>query len=155
MDVSNPPGWALSLAPINALLNFAATVLLLLGYAAIRRGDKETHRKMMGGAFAVSVVFLVCYLLYHAYVGSIKFTEPGWPRMVYFPILFSHIVLAALVPFMAVRLLYLAANQRFQTHKALARWAWPIWLYVSVTGVLVYLMLYVIWPSTELTPLMG
>jgi putative membrane protein len=130
------------LATTNALLNALATVLLVAGWRFIRRGDVRRHRAAMVAAFAVSAVFLVCYLTYHALVGHVPFRGQGAVRPVYFTILISHIVLAAAVPVLAIAMFVLAWRGRFETHRRLGRIALPIWLYVSVTGVLIYLMLY-------------
>jgi uncharacterized membrane protein YozB (DUF420 family) len=130
------------LPTINAGLNSLATVLLLQGYRLIRQGRREEHRRMMLSAFAVSVVFLICYLFYHYNVGSVPFQKQGWIRPVYFTILISHIVLAATVPFLAIATLWQAFQERFDKHRRIAKITWPIWMYVSVTGVIVYVMLY-------------
>lgn len=134
------------LPTVNAVLNGTAAVLLLWGYTLIRRKKIAQHRRVMLSAFAVSVVFLVCYLIYHFQVGSVKFPRPGWVRNVYWTILFTHTVLAATVPFLAVITLTRALRGKFAEHRKIARWTFPIWLYVSVTGVIVYLMLYHIYP---------
>lgn len=150
---------------VNASLNALATALLLAGLYFIKRGDVEAHKRTMLSAFGVSVVFLVCYLWYHAQVGSVKFTHPGAVRYVYLTILASHVLLAATVPFLAIRQMYLgfravgccggsgseaermsAAAMYRKKHVRLAKWVFPIWLYVSVTGVVVYVMLYHLWP---------
>lgn len=126
----------------NALLNLTAATLLVAGYILIRRGHREAHRKAMLGAFAASILFLASYLVYHFQVGSVRFAKTGPIRTVYFIILATHTVLAAAVPVLAVITLRRALTGRFQAHRAIARWTLPIWLYVSVTGVLVYWMLY-------------
>ncbi|MFO0788648.1 MAG: DUF420 domain-containing protein [Pirellulales bacterium] len=150
---------------VNASLNALATVLLLLGLYFIKSGRVEAHKRAMLSAFGVSVVFLGCYLWYHAQVGSVKFTHPGVIRYAYLTILASHVLLAATVPFLAIRQMYLgyraigccgasgsdaerlaAAALYREKHLRLAKWAFPIWLYVSVTGVIVYVMLYHLWP---------
>jgi uncharacterized membrane protein YozB (DUF420 family) len=130
------------LAPVNASLNFTSAVLLSVGYWAIRNKRISLHRACMIAAFAVSVVFLICYVIYHATVGSVKFTGQGWVRPVYFFILITHITLAAATPVLAVITLVRALKGNYERHRAIARWTWPIWMYVSVTGVIVYLMLY-------------
>jgi uncharacterized membrane protein YozB (DUF420 family) len=130
------------LPTVNALLNSTATILLLVGYRQIRARQIEAHKKTMLGAFGVSVVFLICYLIYHAQVGSVPFQKQGWIRPVYFAILISHVILAAFVPFLALIALRRAFKGEFARHKKIAKWTFPIWLYVSVTGVVVYLMLY-------------
>jgi putative membrane protein len=130
------------LPTINAALNATASVLLVCGYALIRRKRIAIHRKVMIAAFITSCLFLVCYLTYHFQVGSVRFKETGTIRAVYLTILASHTVLAAAVPFLAILTLRRALAARFDRHRRLARWTLPIWLYVSVTGVIVYVMLY-------------
>jgi uncharacterized membrane protein YozB (DUF420 family) len=130
------------LPTLNAALNATATLLLLAGYWMIRRGRKEAHRKLMLSAFAASILFLVSYLIYHFQVGSVRFQKTGAIRTVYLSILATHTVLAAAVPFLAVITLRRALAGRFAQHRAIARWTLPVWLYVSVTGVVVYWMLY-------------
>lgn len=130
------------LPTINACLNATAAVLLTWGYTLIRRKQVQTHRKVMIAAFITSCVFLVCYLIYHAQVGSVHFAHTGAIRSVYLTILATHTVLAAAVPVLAIITLRRALKGKFDRHRALARWTLPIWLYVSVTGVVVYLMLY-------------
>lgn len=135
MDVTQLPA-------VNATLNAASGVLLLLGYRAIRARQIERHRKLMLSAAATSTLFLVCYLVYHAAVGSVRFTGQGPVRTVYFAILLTHTVLAAAIVPMVLRTLYLGLKRRDETHRRLARWTFPLWVYVSVTGVVIYLMLY-------------
>ena len=130
------------LPAVNATLNGISAVLLLIGYALIRRRRIEQHRRVMIAAFATSTLFLICYVIYHANVGSRPFTGQGPIRNVYFFILITHIVLAAFVPPMALVTLVRGLRSRFDQHARLARWTLPIWLYVSVTGVIVYVMLY-------------
>lgn len=130
------------LPTLNACLNGIATVLLVAGYDRIRRRQIAQHRACMLAAFAVSVVFLICYVVYHYNVGSVKFPGTGLVRTLYLLMLFTHIVLAALVPFLAIATLYLAFRGNFVRHRRLARWTLPIWLYVSVTGVVIYVVLY-------------
>lgn len=131
-----------TLPAINATLNGTAAVLLTAGYILIRQGRREAHRKTMLAAFGVSVLFLICYLVYHAQVGSVRFQKTGALRTVYLSILATHTVLAAAVPVLAIVALRRAFAGQFARHKAVARWLFPVWLYVSVTGVVVYLMLY-------------
>lgn len=131
-----------SLPAVNATLNAIAAVLLLCGYVMIRRRRIETHRKFMLAAFATSALFLVSYVVYHANIGSRPFTGQGPIRVVYFSILITHVILAAAVLPMALITLTHALRARFDRHRRIARWTWPIWMYVSVTGVIVYLMLY-------------
>lgn len=130
------------LPAVNASLNATSTVLLLTGYTLIRQGKREQHRKVMLSAFGVSVLFLICYVIYHAQVGSVKFQGQGWLRPVYFTILITHVMLAATVPVFAIMTLRRALRGEFAKHRKLARITYPIWLYVSITGVIVYLMLY-------------
>jgi uncharacterized membrane protein YozB (DUF420 family) len=131
-----------SLPTVNAILNASAAVLLVIGYVMIRRGRIRAHRACMVGALALSCLFLVSYLTYHAQVGSKRFAGTGSIRNVYLTILFTHTVLAALVPPLALITVWRAVRQRFDRHVRIARWTLPIWLYVSVTGVIVYVMLY-------------
>lgn len=134
------------LPTVNAVLNGTAAVLLVWGYTLIRRKKIQQHRRVMLSAFSVSVIFLICYLVYHYNVGSVGFPRPGWVKTVYLTILFTHTVLAVTVPFLAVITLNRALWGRFDKHRKIARWTFPIWLYVSVTGVIVYLMLYHLYP---------
>lgn len=131
---------------VNATLNATATVLLLIAYSFIRQRKIEAHRRTMLTAFAVSCVFLVCYLVYHYNVGSVRFDKPGWVRTVYLLILFTHTVLAATVPFLAIITLRRGLKREDARHRKIARWTFPIWLYVSVTGVVVYVLLYQVRP---------
>ncbi len=130
------------LPAVNAALNASAAVLLIWGYTLIRRKRVQVHRRVMVSAFAVSSLFLISYVIYHAQVGSVPFQKTGPIRTVYFSILLTHTVLAATVPFLASITLYRGWKGNYQRHRAIARWTFPIWLYVSVTGVIVYLMLY-------------
>ena len=130
------------LPAVNATLNGIAGVLLVVGYALIRRGRIQQHRRVMLAAFATSTLFLISYLVYHANVGSRPFPHRGPIRAVYFTILITHIVLAAAIVPMSLITLSRALRARFDLHVRIARWTLPIWLYVSVTGVIVYLMLY-------------
>ncbi|HWP99331.1 MAG TPA: DUF420 domain-containing protein [Vicinamibacterales bacterium] len=130
------------LPTLNAALNATAAVLLLRGYVLIRRGAIERHRRTMLAAFAVSTLFLISYVVYHANVGSRPFQGRGAIRTVYFTVLVTHVVLAAAVLPLALVTLSRALRGRFDRHVRLARWTLPIWLYVSVTGVVVYVMLY-------------
>jgi uncharacterized membrane protein YozB (DUF420 family) len=130
------------LPAVNATLNAIAAVLLVCGYTMIRRGRVQAHRRFMLSAFATSALFLVCYVVYHANVGSKRFPGSGAARAIYFAILISHVVLAAAILPLALVTLNHALRARFDRHVPIARWTLPIWLYVSVTGVIVYLMLY-------------
>jgi protein SCO1/2/putative membrane protein len=128
--------------PLIAALNATAAVLLVRGYFQIRSGRQKQHKKLMQAAFITSVVFLICYLIYHAQIGSKKFEGTGPIRTVYLVILLSHTILAATVPFLAVITLRRGLRNDLRRHVNIAKWTFPIWLYVSVTGVVVYFMLY-------------
>jgi uncharacterized membrane protein YozB (DUF420 family) len=127
---------------VNASLNGVATVLLIVGYICIRRRRITAHRTAMVAAFITSVLFLISYVTYHAHAGSRPFPGQGPIRVVYFVILISHIILAATIPPLAGVTLWRAYRRRFDRHMKIARWTLPLWLYVSVTGIVVYLMLY-------------
>jgi putative membrane protein len=120
-----------------------ATVLLLSGYAAIRSGRRELHRNFMVSALLVSAAFLACYLVYHYHVGSKPFPDLGWIKTVYLVILVPHIFLAAIMVPMILMTFWHAWRQNWEKHRRIAVWTFPIWIYVSLTGVLIYLMLYV------------
>ncbi len=130
------------LATVNASLNAIAAVFLAAGFYFIRRRQVSAHRFCMLAAFGVSVVFLICYIAYHYQVGDVRFAGRGTVRPAYFTILISHIILAGLTVPLAIFTLARALRARFDAHKKIARWTWPIWMYVSVTGVIVYLMVY-------------
>ena len=130
------------LPAVNATLNALSGILLLTGYVLIRQRRIETHRKVMISAFVTSSLFLVCYVVYHAQVGSVRFTRQGFVRPLYFTILITHVTLAALVLPLAIVTLSRGLGRRFTQHRRIARWTFPIWMYVSVTGVLVYVLLY-------------
>ena len=130
------------LPSVNAVLNATAAVLLIWGYTLIRRRRIAQHRKVMQTAFVVSCLFLVCYLVYHYQVGSVRFPKSGAIKTLYLSILGTHTLLAAAVPVLAIVTLRRGLSARYDKHRRIARWTLPIWLYVSVTGVVVYLMLY-------------
>jgi uncharacterized membrane protein YozB (DUF420 family) len=130
------------LPTVNATLNATAAILLLTGYSLIRRKRILAHKRVMLTAFGVSIAFLICYVVYHAQVGSVPYQKTGFLRTIYFSILITHITLAATVPVLALITLRRALRGDFVRHRKIARWTFPIWLYVSVTGVIVYLMLY-------------
>jgi uncharacterized membrane protein YozB (DUF420 family) len=136
------------LPALNALLNASAAVVLAMAYAAIRRQDVQLHRRLMLLALSISTVFLVSYLTYHYHHGSTPFTHTGPVRVLYFSILISHTLLAACVPPLVAVTLSFALRGRFDRHRRWARWTLPVWFYVSVTGVLIYLMLYRWYPPT-------
>ena len=127
---------------INASLNSASAILLLIGHSLIKRGRMAAHRAVMLSAVATSALFLSSYLYYHYHVGSVHFRGPGWSRPVYFSILISHTILAAVIVPLIIITLIRALRERFDRHAAIARWTYPLWIYVSVTGVIVYFMLY-------------
>ena len=130
------------LPTVNATLNAISGIFLLAGYVLIKRRQINAHRNAMLGAFATSTLFLICYLVYHAQAGSRPFTGQGTIRYVYFAILISHIVLAAVILPMAISTLARGLRGRYAEHKRIARKTFPAWMYVSITGVIVYLMLY-------------
>lgn len=133
---------------INAVLNGTSALLVTAGLILIRRGRRNAHRWCMLGALGVSALFLTSYLYYHAHAGRTVFREPEWFRPLYLVILLTHTVLAAVIVPMVLTTVALALRQRWEAHRRWARWTWPIWLYVSVTGVLIYLLLYRIFPQT-------
>jgi uncharacterized membrane protein YozB (DUF420 family) len=130
------------LPALNATLNAISAVLLVIAYRFIRRGERMAHKRTMLAAFTVSVVFLISYLVYHWHVGSVRYPGSGAMRVVYLTILATHTVLAAAVPVLAIITLRRGLKARFDKHRKIAKWTLPIWLYVNVTGVVVYLMLY-------------
>jgi len=130
------------LAPVNAGLNFTATVSLMVGWIFIRRGRRDAHRRAMLTAVGASTLFLVFYVTRFYLTGTHEFAGEGLARTVYLSILFSHMVLAVVVVPLVLRLLYLAFQRRDAEHRRLARWTFPVWMYVSVTGIVVYLLLY-------------
>ena len=130
------------LPAVNASLNALSGLLLLVGYTLIRARRVELHRKVMIAAFVASSLFLVCYVIYHAQVGSVRFTRHGFVRPLYFTILITHVTLAAVVLPLAIVTLSRGLSSRYSLHRRIARWTFPLWMYVSVTGVLVYVLLY-------------
>ncbi|QEG36972.1 DUF420 domain-containing protein [Bythopirellula goksoeyrii] len=154
------------LVHLNAVLNSIATVLLVLGFVLIKRGHRQAHGWVMLSAFLVSCLFLVSYLTYHYSAGSVRFTHPGFVKVVYLVILVTHVVLAMTVPFLAAATIAYALlgtgfkkaselpaedrSRYLAKHRKIARWTLPIWLYVSITGVVVYVMLYHLWPPADL-----
>src|SRR5712692_11293092 len=135
----------ISQAALNASLNGASAILLACGYAAIRAGKREVHKKFMISAFGVSSAFLVSYIVYHYRVGHVVFQGQGWIRPVYFALLTSHTILAVVIVPMILVTLRRAWLEKFDRHRVIARWTLPLWFYVSVTGVIVYLMVYQIY----------
>ncbi|MEQ1730134.1 MAG: DUF420 domain-containing protein [Vicinamibacterales bacterium] len=130
------------LPAVNATLNGISALLLMCGYVAIRNGAREAHKRCMLGALTTSTLFLACYVVYHLQVGSVPFPGTGLARLVYFTILVTHVILAAaIVPLVIITSLR-GLRSQFERHVRIARWTFPLWLYVSVTGVVIYLMLY-------------
>lgn len=136
-----------SLPTLNAALNAASAVFLLIGYRCIRKKQVNRHKVCMAIAFVLSVLFLTSYLVYHLQVGSVRFRGTGWIRPVYFTVLISHILLAIAVLPLSLATLYRALRGQFDRHRRIARWTLPIWLYISVTGVVVYWMVYRLSPA--------
>src|ERR1700684_2344325 len=137
-----------SQAALNATLNGTSAILLACGYAAIKNGKMKVHKAFMIAAFAVSTVFLISYVIYHIRVGHVVFQGQGWIRPVYFALLLSHTILAIVIVPMILVTLRRAWLERFDKHRVIARWTLPLWFYVSVTGVVVYLMVYKLYPAT-------
>ncbi len=132
---------------INATLNGTSAVLLVTAHGMIKRGQMAAHRALMLTAVGTSTLFLASYLYYHAHVGSVKFQGQGWSRNIYFTILISHTILAAAIVPLVIITLTRALRERFERHRAIARWTYPLWLYVSITGVVIYFMLYHLFKS--------
>lgn len=132
---------------VNAALNAMSAVLLVAGFFYIRQRRIAVHRAFMAAAFATSTLFLLSYLGYHYSVGATRFQGQGWPRTIYLSILLSHTVLAVIILPMAITTLYRALRGQFDRHRGIARWTLPLWIYVSVTGVVIYAMLYHLYPS--------
>jgi uncharacterized membrane protein YozB (DUF420 family) len=141
------------LPPVNASLNALSAIFLAAGYIFIRKKNIAAHRFCMISAFCVSAVFLGCYLTYHTYLavelhrGPTRFLDPAWFRPIYLTILLTHTILAVVIVPMIFITISCALRERFDQHKRIARWTWPLWMYVSVTGVIVYLLLYQIFPQ--------
>lgn len=133
--------WVANLPALNALLNSISTVLIIAGYIAIRQKKYITHMKLMLTAFVTSSLFLISYLVYHHYVGHTPFPGEGWIRPFYFSVLISHIILSAFVVPLVLTSYYFAFAGRFSTHRKVSKWTFPIWLYVSVTGVMIFFIL--------------
>ncbi|MFB3814989.1 MAG: DUF420 domain-containing protein [Terriglobales bacterium] len=136
-----------SLPVLNAVLNASSATLVAIGVVLVRRGRQQAHKRVMLAAVVTSTLFLVSYLWYHAHVGSVRFQAQGWPRPLYFFVLITHTVLAAAVVPLVVVTVTRALRGHFERHRASARWTYPVWLYVSVTGVIIYLMLYVLFAA--------
>src|SRR5262245_14159108 len=136
------------LPALNACLNSLSAILLAVGYRFIRKKNIIAHRNCMIGAFLVSTIFLICYVVYHFNAGRTVFKEPAWFRPIYLTILLTHTVLAVAIVPMVLITFSRALKQRFDQHRKIARWTWPLWMYVSVTGVIIYLLLYQIFPQS-------
>ena len=143
----------MALPAVNACLNGLSALFLGIGYYHIRRRNQNAHRNCMIAAFVCSVFFLICYITYHTYVarvlhrGSTVFRDPSWFRPIYLVLLGTHTILAVVILPLVLITLNRALKQRFELHKRISRWTWPLWMYVSVTGVLIYLLLYQIFPQ--------
>jgi uncharacterized membrane protein YozB (DUF420 family) len=135
------------LPAVNASLNGLSAVLLSFGFYFIRRKNVPAHHRCMLSAVVTSTLFLVCYVVYHAKAGGTVFKNPAWFRWIYIPLLISHVFLAIAIVPMVIITLNRALRERFDKHKKIARWTWPLWMYVSVTGVLIYFLLYQIFPQ--------
>ncbi len=132
---------------VNAVLNSISTLFLVIGFVFIKSGRKESHRKAMIGAMAVSAVFLVSYLTYHFTAPIFVFPGTGWAVPAYYTLLISHVILAAVVAPMVVITAWRALHGQFDRHKAIAKWTWPVWVFVCVSGVAVYAILYHVYPA--------
>lgn len=135
------------LPAVNATLNSISAVFLIIGWFQIRRGNRRAHAACMISAVTTSAVFLVCYLIHKYYNGTTRFTNPEWVKPYYFFVLFTHLILAMVIVPLVVKTVYHASRRQWDRHKRIARWTLPIWLYVSVTGVLVYFFLYQWFPQ--------
>jgi len=135
MNVQNLP-------TLNAILNTTSAILLIFGYRNIKRGKRDVHKKFMLTALAVSILFFISYSIYHSQVGSVPYPRHDWTRPLYFALLIPHAFLAAaMVPFIILAV-WFALKSRFAAHKKIVRWLWPVWIFVSVSGVVIYVMLY-------------
>jgi putative membrane protein len=137
------------LPALNACLNGTSAILLTIGYIQIRKQRQIAHRNCMIGAFVVSTVFLCSYVYYHTHTGHTTFVEPAWFKKYYLVLLVSHVLLAFVIVPLILVTLFLAWKKRFESHRRIARWTWPAWMYVSVTGVVIYLILYQIFPQAK------
>lgn len=144
----------LDLPAVNGSLNALSTLFLTAGYIFIRRKNQIAHRNCMVGALITSTLFLICYLTYHFYLayvlhkGPTRFVDPAWFRPVYLVILLTHTLLAVVILPMVLMSVFYAIKGRFEKHRKIARWTWPLWMYVSFTGVLIYFLLYQIFPQS-------
>jgi putative membrane protein len=148
----------MDLPAVNGTLNGLSAVLLSAGYVFIRRKNRTAHRNCMIAAFVSSTIFLGCYITYHSYLGFVlhrgptRFVDPAWFRPIYLAILISHTLLAIAILPLVFMTLSRAVKQRYDLHRKIARWTWPLWMYVSVTGVLIYFLLYQIFPQAPPAP---
>ncbi|MGM0588247.1 MAG: DUF420 domain-containing protein [Bacteroidota bacterium] len=126
---------------LNAILNGISTLLLLLGFWQIQKGQWQNHMKLMWSAFGVSTLFLISYLAFHYQVGSVSFEGQGWIRPVYFTILISHIILAVVIVPLVFMTLWRGMKGRYEMHRNIAKYTWPLWMYVSITGVVIYMFM--------------
>ena len=140
------------LPALNACLNGLSAIFLTAGFVFIRNGNQTAHRKCMIAAFVISTLFLISYVTYHAHAPRTYFREPEWFRPFYLVILFTHTVLAVAIVPLALTTLYFAIRKKFESHRKIARWTWPVWMYVSVTGVVIYFLLYQIYPQRYDSP---
>ncbi len=134
---------------MNACLNGLSSIFLLVGYVMIKKGRQIAHRNCMIAAFTTSTVFLIGYLTYHYHAGSTRFLEPQWFRPIYLTILLTHTILAVVIVPLILMSFHRAIKARYELHKKISRWTWPLWMYVSVTGVVIYLLLYQIFPQKK------
>ena len=134
---------------LNACLNGTSAILLTIGYIQIKKQRQIAHRNCMVAAFVTSTLFLISYLYYHYHAKTTRFLEPQWFRPIYLTILLTHTVLATIIVPMVLVTFWRAIKQQWESHKKIARWTWPIWMYVSVTGVVIYLILYQIFPQAR------
>ena len=138
---------------INACLNALATLFLSLGYFFVRKGNKTAHKNCMISALLTSAVFLTCYLIYHFNTEVVtRFVNPSWFRPIYLVILITHVILAVVILPLIFMTFSRALKARYELHKKIAKWTWPLWMYVSITGVLIYLLLYQIFPQPKSIP---
>jgi uncharacterized membrane protein YozB (DUF420 family) len=135
---------------LNAVFNSVAAVFLLAGFVFIKQGNVRAHKASMLTAFGASIAFLTSYIIYHLHAGDVRFLGQGLIRPVYFTILITHVILAIVVVPLAIITIRRALGGRFAAHRAIARWTWPIWMYVSVTGVIVYVLVYMIYPHSPI-----
>ena len=130
------------LPSLNASLNFISMILLISGYLLIKRGSRQLHKRVMLSALVISAVFLISYLIYHSKIGSVPYPYQDGTRIIYYTILIPHIILAAVMVPGILASVWFALSGRFDKHKRLVRWVWPVWMYVSISGVVIYIMLY-------------